>query len=52
VAAGTPLGSNAFVEADARSQAETVAGLVTALTSLPLGKQDEFLLLRSPYRRA
>jgi hypothetical protein len=47
VAAGTPLGSDAFVEADARSQAETVAGPVTALASLPLGRQDKFLLLRS-----
>jgi hypothetical protein len=47
VAAGTPLGSDAFVETDARSRAETVASLVTALASLPLGKQDKFLLLRS-----
>jgi hypothetical protein len=47
VAAGTPLGSDAFVGADARSRAVTVAGLVTALASLPLGKQDKFLLLRS-----
>jgi hypothetical protein len=47
VAAGMPLGSNAFAEADARSRAETVASLVTALASLPLGKQDKFLLLRS-----
>jgi hypothetical protein len=38
VAAGTPLGSDAFVETDARSRAETVASLVTALASLPLGK--------------
>jgi hypothetical protein len=47
VAAGTPFGSDAFVESDARSQAEAVAGLVTALASLPLGRQDKFLLLRS-----
>jgi hypothetical protein len=47
VAAGTPLGSVAFVEVDARSKAETVAGLVTALASLPQGRQDKFLLLRS-----
>jgi hypothetical protein len=47
VAAGMPLGSDAFVEADARSWAKTVAGLVTALASLPLGRQDKFLLLRS-----
>jgi hypothetical protein len=47
VAAGTPLGSDAFVETDARSRAETVASLVTAIASLPLGKQDKFLLLRS-----
>jgi hypothetical protein len=45
VAAGTPLGSDAFVEA--RSRAATVAGLVTALASLHLGRQDKFLLLRS-----
>jgi hypothetical protein len=37
VAAGTPLGSDAFVETNARSRAETVASLVTALASLPLG---------------
>jgi hypothetical protein len=47
VAAGTPLGSDVLVETDARSRAETVASLVTALASLPLGKQDKFLLLRS-----
>jgi hypothetical protein len=47
VAAGTPLGSDAFVETNARSWAETVAGQVTALASLPLGRQDKFLLLRS-----
>jgi hypothetical protein len=47
VAAGTTLGSDAFVETDARSRAETVAGLVTALASFPLGRQDKFLLLRS-----
>jgi hypothetical protein len=47
VAAGTPLGLDAFVEADARSRAETVADLVTALASLPLGRQDKFLLLCS-----
>jgi hypothetical protein len=47
VAAGKPLGSDAFVETDACSRAETVASLVTALASLPLGKQDKFLLLRS-----
>jgi hypothetical protein len=47
VAAGTPLGSDAFVEADARFRAETVANLVTALASLALGRQDKFLLLRS-----
>jgi hypothetical protein len=46
VAAGTPLSSEAFVEADARSRAETVSGLVTALASLPLGRQDKFLVLR------
>jgi hypothetical protein len=42
-----PLGSDAFLKADARSRAETVAGLVSALASLPLGRQDKFLLLRS-----
>jgi hypothetical protein len=47
VAADMPLGSDAFVEADARSWAETVTGLVTVLASLPLGRQDKFLLLRS-----
>jgi hypothetical protein len=47
VAAGTPVGTLSFVEADARSQAETVADLVTALASLALGSQDKFLLLRS-----
>jgi hypothetical protein len=47
VAAGTPLDLDAFVETDARSRAETVAGLVTALASLPLGRQDKFLLLCS-----
>jgi hypothetical protein len=47
VAAGTPLGADAFVKANARSQAETVTGLVAALVSLPLGRQDKFLLLRS-----
>jgi hypothetical protein len=41
VAAGTPLGLDAFVEADARSWAETVAGLVTALASLPLGSSGD-----------
>jgi hypothetical protein len=46
-AAGRPLGSNAFVGADARSRVVTVTGLVTALASQPLGKQDTFLLLRS-----
>jgi hypothetical protein len=45
LAAGKTLGSDAFVEADARSRAETVASLVTALASLPLGRQDKFLLL-------
>jgi hypothetical protein len=47
VAAGTPLGSDAFVETDTRSRAKTVAGLVTALATLPLGRQDKFFLLRS-----
>jgi hypothetical protein len=47
VAAGRPLGLDAFVETDARSRAETVASLVTALASLPLGKQDKFLLRSS-----
>jgi hypothetical protein len=47
VAAGTPLVSDAIVEDDARSRAETVASLVTALASLPLGRQDKFLMLRS-----
>jgi hypothetical protein len=46
-AAGTPLGSDPFVEADARFRAETVAGLVAALASLPLVKQAKFLLLHS-----
>jgi hypothetical protein len=46
VAAGTPLGSDVFVEADARSR-PNVTGLVTALAFLPLGRQDKFLLLRS-----
>jgi hypothetical protein len=46
VAAGSPLGSDAFVEADARSRAAAVESLVTALTSLPLSTQDKFLLLR------
>jgi hypothetical protein len=52
VAAGTPLGSDAFVEADARSRAETIAGLVTALASLPLGRQDKFHLFAPPCRFA
>jgi hypothetical protein len=47
VAAGTPLSSDAFVKASARSQVETVASLVAALASRPLGRQDKFLLLRS-----
>jgi hypothetical protein len=47
VAAGTPLGSNVFVEADARSRATAVESLVTSLTSVPLPTQDQFLLLRS-----
>jgi hypothetical protein len=47
VDAGTPLGSDALVEADARSRAETVAGLVTTLASLPLSRQGKFLLLCS-----
>jgi hypothetical protein len=47
VAASTPLSSDAFVETDARSRAETNASLVTALASLPLGKQGKFLPLRS-----
>jgi hypothetical protein len=47
VTAGTPLGLDAFAETDARSWAETVTGLVTALASFPLGRQDKFLLLRS-----
>jgi hypothetical protein len=53
VAAGTPLGSDAFVEADARSRAETVAGLVTALASLPLGrpaKSPSSVRARAPRR--
>jgi hypothetical protein len=40
VAAGTPLGSDTFVKADARSWAESVTGLVTALASLPVDRQD------------
>jgi hypothetical protein len=47
VAAGAPLGSDAFVEANTGCRAETVAGLVTAHASLPLGRQDKFLLLCS-----
>jgi hypothetical protein len=43
VAAGTPLGSNAFVKSVARSRDETVA----AYASLPLCRQEKFLLLCS-----
>jgi hypothetical protein len=47
VAAGSSLGSDAFVQADAHSRAAAVESLVTSLTSLPLSTQDKFLLLRS-----
>jgi hypothetical protein len=46
-AAGTPFGSDAFVEANARCRAAAVQSLVTSLTSLPLPTQNKFLLLRS-----
>jgi hypothetical protein len=45
LAAGTALGPDTFVEADARSWAETVAVRVATFASLPLGRQDNFLLL-------
>jgi hypothetical protein len=43
VAPDTPLGSDAFVEDDARSRTETVASQVTTLAIFPIGRQDGIL---------
>jgi hypothetical protein len=47
MATGTPLSSGAFVEADAHSRFVFDSVLVTPLASIPLAKQNKFLLLRS-----
>src|SRR6476646_5720294 len=46
VAAGNPIGSDEFVRTHAESVADTSCALVDDLLGLPLGAQDQFLLLR------
>jgi hypothetical protein len=47
VAAGTPIGTDAFVAASAQKQADAVCKAMDDLMALPLPTQDQFIILRS-----
>jgi hypothetical protein len=47
--AGSPIGTAAYVNADATASASRVGALAGRLLDLPLATQDKFMLLRNPW---